>query len=117
MSFILDALRKAETRNRDRHNMTVPTGPRVLTEELPEAPVEPRSFIWVGVLGVVVAGLAWWLWSGNSSSEPQSYSAEPNVSQPAQAHTEEAQQQIPETPTRTLSAERTSVQRETGARA
>ncbi len=116
MSFILDALRKAETKNRDRHNLTVPKGPRVLTEELPEAPVERRPWIWLALLAVLAVGLVWWfLPTPTSTTTPASSAQVTNTQRQPSA----AAQREPQRPTQNneFPAERPNVQRETGARA
>lgn len=61
MSFILDALRKAEDKKRGRHAITVPSGPQVLNDELPEVPPAERNSAWVlMLLGAVLASGLWW---------------------------------------------------------
>ncbi|NNF18118.1 MAG: general secretion pathway protein GspB [Gammaproteobacteria bacterium] len=56
MSFILDALRKAEDRNRDNHEMSVPTGPQVLMDDTPEPPPNWRKVIVLGICGLALLG-------------------------------------------------------------
>ncbi len=113
MSFILDALRKAEDKNRDRHKMTVPAGPRVVTEDLPEAPLAERSPIlaWL-IAGLLLVALGWWLLKDRPvTSEPASSNEAPVV------HSAPAPVQRQSEPARTSPAERTAIPRETGARA
>lgn len=56
MSFILDALRKAEDRNRNNHELSVPAGPQVLMDETPEPPPNWRKIIVLGICGLALLG-------------------------------------------------------------
>jgi len=116
LSFILDALRKAENKNRDRHKMTVPTGPRVVTEELPEVPpAQGTPILLVVISSIVIAGLVWWLLRESpSDSRPVSETQAPEV-QNAQARATNQPESLPQDSA--LPAERPGIPRETGARA
>ncbi len=117
MSFILDALRKAETKNRDRHSLTVPTGPRVLTEELPETPSGSRSLLWLVIPVAVVLGLAWWVLFARDSAAPATRTTAPATNPPAQAVAGNRPAPVVQSPEQTTPVQRTNVPRETGARA
>ncbi|MEM7083336.1 MAG: general secretion pathway protein GspB [Pseudomonadota bacterium] len=104
MSFILDALRKAEDKNRDRHHLPVIQGPKVLDEDLPPRAEARRFPLWLLAIPLVI-GAAWW-WSA-SDSEP--------VSAPAAVTAPVATQSAPTQPTDRPALPQ-AVPRETGAR-
>jgi general secretion pathway protein B len=126
MSFILDALRKAEHRNRDKHEMSVPTGPRVLIDETPEAPANWRNIILIGFVGLLLlfVGLFYGLRTndadsrtrnvpistGTSSAAADAPRAEPATT-PSQATTDRP------TPSAALNSQVPALPRDTRARA
>ncbi|MFK8029169.1 MAG: general secretion pathway protein GspB [Gammaproteobacteria bacterium] len=114
MSFILDALRKAEDKNRDRHNMTVPQGPRVLDEALPEAPpAERNSAVVLILMGAVIASAVWWFMRDTTPNAPARVAA----TSPVQRVAVEPVNQTQAASSRPLPAERPNIRRDTGARA
>ncbi len=125
MSFILDALRKAETRNRDTH-IRVATGPEVLVDSTPDKPVNPKSIASFLVLGGLLVAVG--AWFGMRSSAPTNVDLDPASVPPSASSQRDMQAMPPEQETipatrsllspapATAAPERSPI-RDTGARA